>query len=82
MNDNLKRFLENVAAGFSSSPHYAEFRNIEKTIDDSVAEAIKEVANNLSGDFIQRLVDELEHRGLAPDGHKIVTGFSNDSNEN
>lgn len=78
MSNSLNKFLENVANGLVHSPHYSNFVDIEKVIDDSLASKIQEVMSELSGDIIKKLADEFESRGLARDGHKIVKGFSVD----
>ena len=75
MND-LKKFLENVCNGIVQSPYYSNFVDIEEVIDDLLASRIQKVMSELSGDIIKKLADEFESRGLARDGHKIVTGFA------
>lgn len=79
MSDDLNKFLENVSKGFVHSPYYSNFVEIEKVIDDPLAAKIQETISELSGDIINKLADELESRGLARDGHKIVKGFSTDN---
>ena len=73
---NLQRFLASIGNGFDESPYKAELTKIDELIDARLDARIREVASELSGVFIEKIADLLEERGLALDGHKIVTGFS------
>ena len=73
---DLQKFLTSIGNGFEESPYKAELRKIDELIDARLDARIREVASELSGVFIERIADLLEERGLALDGHKIVTGFS------
>lgn len=73
---NLQRFLTSIGNGFEESPYKAELTKIDELIDARLDARLREVASELSGVFIEKIADLLEERGLALDGHKIVKGFS------
>lgn len=73
---DLQKFLMSIGNGLEESPYKAELRKIDELIDARLDARIREVASELSGVFIEKIADLLEERGLALDGHKIVTGYS------
>ena len=76
MENNLQKFLESFSLGLEKSPNYENLKALEPYIDEKVGVKIRELASELSGVSIERLADVLQERGLALNGHKVVTGFA------
>lgn len=73
---NLQKFLESVCKGLEDSKNREILVKINENMNARIEAKIREIASELSGLFIEKIADELQERGLALDGHKIITGFS------
>lgn len=81
MGSELKKLQESMIKGLVHSSYWDTLCEIERVMDESLDATIQQMMSELSGAIVTRLADELEARGIACGGHKVVQGFSSNEAE-
>lgn len=74
--NNLQKFMESVSQGFMSCPNVQSLYDIDTMMDEKIDAHLRQIMSELSGVIVERLAGELQERGYALDGHRIINGFT------